>query len=187
MLIHFSPTSTPRPRLSAVSKILRGSSSYWSTPEKNLQKVNNGLLGASVMIQRPANALTGAADLEPLFSFSRFPAYMGTGRHPPAGDAFFAMNWMISPTTGVVQLNPVLPLQLVYQKQHNAVIGATWVKHHQAFGEFIRAWLAPNGPKSVVEIGGGHGYLAKMLLKPHIKWRLVDPNPTAPKVCSHFL
>ena len=86
------------------------------------------------------------------------------------------LNFYISRSTGVVQINKLAPLKLVYQKQHNNVVGRTWEQHHASFARFV----AEKTLKSIVEIGGGHGHLAKALTveNPNLKRHMADPNPT---------
>jgi Spermidine synthase len=75
----------------------------------------------------------------------------------------------------MVQLHPLVPTRYVYLQQHNAVVGGIWWRHHNQFADLI----AKYAPRDVVEIGGGHGYLAtKLLLADQVKrWTMVDPNP----------
>jgi hypothetical protein len=54
------------------------------------------------------------------------------------------------------------------------VIGAIWEQHHNSFAEFI----LKSKPTRIVEIGGAHGYLSKILRKYSeiSKYVLVDPD-----------
>ena len=131
---------------------------------------------------------TNNASMELLFEFKAFPVYMGVessanSATDPQDDVFARMSWHISKATGIVQLNPLVPLRYVYLHQHNAVIGGTWQRHHDAFAELI----ARQGATNVLEIGGGHGYLAeKLLASGQVKhWTMVDPNPTAKELFKY--
>jgi 2-polyprenyl-3-methyl-5-hydroxy-6-metoxy-1,4-benzoquinol methylase len=55
-------------------------------------------------------------------------------------------------------------------------IGNIWKKHHETFAEFIAKWE----PKNICEIGGGHGYLAKIILDENseIKYLMIEPDPS---------
>ena len=65
--------------------------------------------------------------------------------------------------------------EYVYLQQHNAIVGKIWQQHHGSFADLVASF----SPKHVLEIGGGHGYLAmKLLFSGKVdKWTMVDPNP----------
>ena len=72
-------------------------------------------------------------------------------------DVLATMRWHIIPETGVVLLNPLVPLHYIYRHQHNAVVGVC------GRGIIIssRIWSRRTLRKGrILEIGGGHGYLA---------------------------
>ena len=74
------------------------------------------------------------------------------------------MNFYISKSTGVVQLNPILPFKTIYQKGHNSgLIGSLWKQHHLEFAKFVKNL----NQKKFFEIGGGHGMLSKNLNSNH--------------------
>ena len=126
-------------------------------------------------IQRDRDVITGNSDLEVLYTFDNFPVYMGAVENPPEEDEFADMTWTISQSSGLIQLNPVLPLEIVYKQSHGSgTIGALWKEHHKAFAQFINKF----GPREVLEIGGGHGHLYleyQALQQNH--WTIVEPNP----------
>ena len=130
------------------------------------------------MVQRDYDVVTRENEtLIKLFTIPSMPTYMGVA---PSGkssdeDVFADMTWYRSERTGMVQMHPLVPLKNVYLQQHNAVIGGIWSRHHDSFASLI----AKYGPKHVLEIGGGHGYLAMKLLFTGAvqEWTMVDPNP----------
>ena len=132
------------------------------------------------MIPRDFDIVTREnSSLVKVFSIPAFPVYMGVA---PAGwserdDVLAELSWHISSDSGMVQLHPLAPLEYVYLQQHNAVVGNTWREHHDSFA----AVIAKLAPKHVLEIGGGHGYLAMKLMfgKNVGEWTMVDPNPLA--------
>ena len=83
---------------------------------------------------------------------------------------------MISKNTGVIQLNPVLPLEILYQESHGSGnIGLLWKEHHEQFAKFIKK----QNPLSILEIGGGHGILSREFKKENIiDWTILEPNPS---------
>jgi len=127
-------------------------------------------------IQRDKDVITGVADLEHLYTFKDFPVFMGCTDQPREEDLVADMSWHISPLSGMIQLNPLLPLEVVYVEEHGSgTVGDVWNQHHAAFAEFVTKYASVN---SVLEIGGLHGHLAKKCLeKRDLNWTIVEPNP----------
>lgn len=130
------------------------------------------------MIPRDFDVLTNeSGTLVHLFTLPSMPVYMGVApaKASANSDVLADMSWHISATTGAVQLHPLAPLEYVYMQQHNAVVGGTWKRHHDS----LAAMVAARKPKHVLEIGGGHGYLAmKLMFSGAVEqWTMVDPNP----------
>lgn len=114
--------------------------------------------------------------LEHLHTFENFPVFMGCVDQPKEQDVKADMSWWISPSTGVIQLNPLLPLDVVYAAEHGSgTVGGLWDQHHQAFADFI----AEHEVSSILEIGGLHGHLAQKCLQHNEKldWTIIEPNP----------
>jgi hypothetical protein len=114
--------------------------------------------------------------LEHLYTFKDFPVFMGCVNQPKEQDINVDMSWWISPSTGVIQLNPLLPLDVVYAEEHGSgTVGGMWNEHHQAFADFIMDYDV----SYVLEIGGLHGHLAQKCLQhnPKLDWTIVEPNP----------
>lgn len=133
-------------------------------------------------IERNADVITGAEDLELLHTFHDFPVFMGCSTSPPGDDIVADMSFWISPSSGMIQLNPLLPLDVLYPEAHGAgCIGSLWAKHHQALADFIGRF----NPSSVLEIGGAHGILATNYQKTKlIPWTILEPNPTPIDGCK---
>lgn len=131
-------------------------------------------------INRNTDVVLGGSTLEDLYTFKNFPVYMGCTDQDPSEDILADMSWKISPESGMIQLNPLLPLEVVYSEEHGSgTVGAAWNEHHQTFAEFIYKY----SPKSVLEIGGLHGILAQKVLNfnKNIDWTIIEPNPIAPE------
>jgi hypothetical protein len=127
-------------------------------------------------IQRSKDVVTGEANLEHLYTFKDFPVFMGCTDQPQEEDLVADMSWHISPSSGMIQLNPLLPLEVVYAEEHGSgTVGDVWNQHHIAFAEFVTKYTSV---RSVLEIGGLHGHLAKKCLeKRDLNWTIVEPNP----------
>jgi hypothetical protein len=134
------------------------------------------------LTRRTADVVTGADDLEPLYTLERFPVFMGTTTQPPERDLFAPMEWMISRSSGVIQLGRLLPLDLLYGESHGSgSVGGLWQRHHDEFASFISRYE----PKSILEIGGGHGRLATAYARrARTSWTIIEPNPSPGPDCT---
>lgn len=130
--------------------------------ERNFDVINNG-------------------DLEKLIEFKDFPCYMGCVDHDRNLDKTANMNFYIGKSTGCVQLNTVLPFDLVYSDSHGSgTVGILWELHHEQFAKFISQF----DPKSVFEIGGGSGILSTKYKNDDIKWTIIDANALPVQKCT---
>jgi SAM-dependent methyltransferase len=134
------------------------------------------------VVDRKHCAITGCDDLELLDEFANFPVFMGCTNAPRSNDIHFDMRWMVSRSSGLIQLRRLLPLELLYPEAHGSgAIGAIWRRHHREFAQFIHRFT----PRSVLEIGGGHGLLAKEYqANAEVPWTIVEPNPTPVDGCQ---
>jgi len=128
------------------------------------------------MISRDACAVSGKTDLEPLDTLRNFPIFMGCTKSAQADDEGANMSWAISRGSGAIQLQKLIPIEILYRESHGSgCVGMIWQNHHQAFARFLRA----TRPLAVFEIGGGHGVLAKTYRSAHsIPWTILEPNPS---------
>lgn len=134
------------------------------------------------LIERTKCVITGIGDLEPLYSFAKFPIFMGCLDQDEAADLKQDMSWWISRGSGLIQLKQLLPLDVLYPESHGAgAVGTLWAKHHMAFAQFLRK----SAPSSVLELGGAHGILAKEYKAfENIPWTILEPNPSPVDGCD---
>jgi 2-polyprenyl-3-methyl-5-hydroxy-6-metoxy-1,4-benzoquinol methylase len=127
------------------------------------------------LISRQRSVVTGKANLKKLYSFNNFPVFMGCVDRKQEKDMVADMNWVIDPESGVIQLERLLPLKLVYQNQHNDGIGKVWDGHYQKFAEFLSKF----SPKKVLEIGAANGIVVNKYLKidSSTDWTIIEPHP----------
>jgi hypothetical protein len=128
-------------------------------------------------INRDKDVVFGNFDLEELYTFKNFPVFMGCVDSELSQDILEDMNWKISKGSGMIQLNPLLPLDVVYSAEHGSgTTGKAWDEHHTSFANFIYKFK----PKNILEIGGLHGILAEKYLEldNNVKWTMIEPNPT---------
>jgi len=131
-------------------------------------------------ITRNIDVVLGNEDLEDLYTFKNFPVFMGCTDKDKSTDLISDMNWKISQNSGMIQLNPLLPLDIVYSAEHGSgTTGKAWDEHHDAFAQFINKYEI----KNILEIGGLHGILAQKYfnLDGKAKWTIIEPNPIIPE------
>ena len=129
-----------------------------------------------IKIKRNNDVVFNNNDLEHLHTFKNFPVFMGCVEDEPSKDILFDMSWKISKKSGMIQLNPLLPLEIIYSFEHGSGTGGkAWDEHHEEFANFISKYE----PQNILEIGGLHGILAKKYLSlKEANWTIIEPNPT---------
>jgi hypothetical protein len=134
-----------------------------------------------IPIVRTHCAISGNADLEPLYTFTQFPVFMGCTTKPREEDILADMDWGISRGSGLIQLRQLIPLDVLYPESHGSgSVGVLWEQHHAEFAEFIRDFE----PSGVLEIGGAHGILARNYATySEIPWTILEPNPSPVPGC----
>lgn len=138
------------------------------------------------LLRRERDVISEKSDLENLYSFPGFPVFMGVTDASENEDLLVDMCWKISTGSGMIQLNPLLPLQVLYPESHGSgCVGSLWQAHHQSFASFVNLFQ----PKSVLEIGGAHGILSREYKAlAAIDWTIVEPNPSpADGVTARFI
>ena len=77
---------------------------------------------------------------------------------------------------GILQLEKLIPLEILYEKGHEAgAVGTLWQEHHLEFAKFILEFK----PQNILEIGGGHSKLGENILKKaKTNYTIIEPNPT---------
>lgn len=134
------------------------------------------------LIKRNYCVVTGSSDFEFLHEVKNFPIFMGCVNTAKAEDVGVNMSWSISRGSGLVQLNNLIPLDILYPESHGSGgIGALWDKHHKAFAHFLNRM----SPSAVLEIGGAHGILAREYKQfGKIPWTILEPNPSPVDGCD---
>jgi len=131
-------------------------------------------------ISRDNDVVLGNNDLEDLYTFKNTPVFMGCVGHDSSKDLLVDMSWKISKKSGMIQLNPLLPLDVVYNTEHGSgTVGKIWDEHHKSFAQFISKYSI----KNILEIGGLHGILSQKYfdLEGKAKWTIIEPNPIVPE------
>ena len=125
-------------------------------------------------IIRNKSLLTGKDNLEHLYTFQDFPVFMGCVDTPIEQDIKAEMTWDICRDTGLIQLQKLIPLDILYLDQHNDGVGKVWQDHYAAFAKFLTKYE----PKNILEIGGAHDHIANKYMQDvaDINWTTVEPN-----------
>ena len=127
-------------------------------------------------IERTQSVITKEDNLEHLYTFNDFPVFMGCTDKPIETDIVADMRWEIDPITGLIQLSRLIPMDILYMDQHMDATGATWSMYNIALADYV----AENKIGDILEIGGGSGKLATLILEKdkEVKYAVVEPNPT---------
>jgi 2-polyprenyl-3-methyl-5-hydroxy-6-metoxy-1,4-benzoquinol methylase len=124
---------------------------------------------------RNNDVISGQLDLELIYTIKNFPVFFGTSENAIEDDKFIDMSFQISKSTGMVQINPLVDLNIVYQSSHSpGTIGQIWKNHHQALSEFLLKF----NKNLILEIGGYSGILANNCIQKNknINWTIIDPH-----------
>lgn len=126
-------------------------------------------------ISRTTSIITGKSNLEPLYTFKDFPVFMGCADEVESKDIRADMSFSICRDAGIIQLDKLLPLNVVYQNQHNDGVGRIWHDHYEAFSQFLEKF----DPIRILEIGGANNIIANHFLhrNPFSRWIIVEPHP----------
>ncbi len=126
-------------------------------------------------IDRNKSVITQLDTLEHLYTFPNFPVFFGCTNEPEEKDMCADMVWKIDPITGIIQLSELVPLDILYMEQHVDATGPTWDRFNNAFAEYV----VKNRKGNILEIGGGSGKLAKIVLSKenNITYTVIEPNP----------
>lgn len=134
-------------------------------------------MGIVNTITRDRCLISNSADLETLYIFKNFPIYCGCvdAETDVSEDLFSDMIWQKSVATGNIQLKELIPLDILYSRNHNpGSIGKMWIDHHKRFSTFIKE----DSYKNVLEIGGSTGNLFKNFIDEgeDFSWNVLEPS-----------
>lgn len=112
--------------------------------------------------------------LEPMYTSKSFPVFVGCTETESDTDLRMDMSWVICPNCGTIQLDKLVPLDILYQENHSEAIGSIWQNHHAEFADFILEY----GKESRLEIGGSNGRVAQLARNKNEsgRWLILEPN-----------
>ena len=128
-------------------------------------------------LKRQNCVISGTSKLNDLFTYKDFPAFIGCTDQDKEHDIKSDLRIIISEPYGILQVERLLPLEVVYSGFHSEAIGPTWDEHHIEFSNFV---LDNKSGNDVIEMGGSDCRLAYNCLEKDklINWTVVEPNPT---------
>ncbi|EAL5964060.1 dTDP-glucose pyrophosphorylase, partial [Campylobacter jejuni] len=140
------------------------------TPEDLEKYQKNNKLDLIIRDQCP---ITYNNNIE-IISSRQFPLFCGCTDQDLKKDIICEEQFAICQDSGVLFLNKLIPLDILYKNGHYAGnIGKIWDEHHREFAKFIFQIK----PKNILEIGGGHGKLSQFFLEmDNVNWTIVEPN-----------
>lgn len=117
--------------------------------------------------------ITNSKNIE-ILSSRKFPLFCGCIIGNSENDLIYEEEFAICKDSGILFLNKLIPLNILYKNGHYAgSVGKIWEEHHETFAKFI----SQINPKNILEIGGGHGRLAQNFLKlQKANWTIVEPD-----------
>lgn len=128
------------------------------------------------LLLRENSCLTKKKIKNSLIKIIDFPVFFGCVDTPISKDLKTDMEFFIEEKTGLIQLNKLIPLEIIYQSQHAFGVGKVWDQHYEKFSKFI----FQDKNKSIIEIGGATEKLAnKYLNLIEANWTVIEPNPTS--------
>ncbi len=89
----------------------------------------------------------------------KFPVFFGVTDKPEDQDLYAIMEWFMEKNTGLIQLNSLIPLDILYQDQH----AYASVIHGKHITRVFFLYKGSTSPENVFEIGGGQGRIASIL------------------------
>ncbi|EKB8870026.1 class I SAM-dependent methyltransferase [Campylobacter coli] len=124
-------------------------------------------------VKRNKCPITSSKNIE-ILSNRKFPIFCGCTTDDSENDLIYEEEFAICRDSGVLFLNKLMPLDILYKNGHYAgSVGKIWDEHHREFANFI----SQVKPKNVLEIGGGHGKLSQNFLKlQDANWTIIEPD-----------
>ncbi|KKW46704.1 MAG: hypothetical protein A3A43_02530 [Candidatus Liptonbacteria bacterium RIFCSPLOWO2_01_FULL_56_20] len=127
------------------------------------------------LITRDRSVVTGKKRLEHVLTYTHHPVFIACTDEPAERDVFTDMSFSICKDSGIIQLDKLIPLDVLYSKYHSEALGGLWLEHHEKFVDFLAKFF----PDMVLEIGGSNCFMAEQYLKKRTSayWTNIEPSP----------
>lgn len=126
-------------------------------------------------IIRNKSIITEKENLEHLYTFKDFPVFIWCTEKQENTDLLADMSFSICKDSWIIQLDKILPLDLIYSEYHSEALWWIWKEHHQEFAKYLAEFTW----NDILEIWWWNWYLAKNFLeKNKDKNRtIIEPTP----------
>lgn len=126
-------------------------------------------------IIRNKSLITGKENLEHLYTFKDYPVFFWCVDSPIDNDLIADMSWGICPETWVIQIDKLIPLDILYQSQHVDWVWKVWNDYYSEFANYINI----NAEWNLLEIWWWMWKLAIEVLKDNKvdDYTIIEPNP----------
>lgn len=101
------------------------------------------------------------SSINDIYTLNNFPIFMGITTQPNDSDILCDKIIGACDNCKSVQMKNLIPLEVLYENNHNSLVGKTWEKHHNEFCDFVGKYISG----TVVEIGGSNLVVANNLAK----------------------
>ena len=129
------------------------------------------------LTERNTCCICRSPKLVPFKDIRQFPVYMGVTSEKFPDDILVDQNWVTCANCDTLQLKRLIPLEVLYQKNHHSsVVGDMWKNHHERFSNFVMQKEITN----ICEIGSAHDHLAGLILNKdsNIEYLSIEPDQT---------
>ena len=113
------------------------------------------------VIKRKKCVVCTSSKLETVYTIKNFPVYMGIANQEIKKDLVSDMVFSKCVKCNCIQMRNLIPLEVLYKKNHAGSVGPTWLAHHRSFAKFVLKHASGN----IVEVGGAHLTLANLIEK----------------------
>jgi hypothetical protein len=122
---------------------------------------------------RRLNCIFDNSRLKKVYTFKKFPIFIGTTDQKISKDKFVDMDITCS-KKNLIQLSTLINPNLLYSKFHSEAIGKTWKDHNRKFLFFLKKYSGQN----ILEIGSGplKPYHSLIELSKFKKWISIEPS-----------
>ena len=107
------------------------------------------------------DCISCGGNVEDVYTLKDFPVFMGVTSNAREKDKSCDKIIGSCSKCNCVQMKNLIPLEILYENNHNSLVGTTWEKHHNQFCDFVREYVKG----TVVEIGGSNLVVANNLSK----------------------
>jgi SAM-dependent methyltransferase len=131
------------------------------------------------MLKRDHCAACGSSHLDAFRKIEHFPAVPLCTDQPTDQDKLGPLDIVVCRGCGMVQLQSLMPLEVIYEFPHSEGLGKVWGEHYVEFEQFIRAHRSLSSSHQTLEVGAGKGQIAQIFAK-ECKLSIIEPNYSGP-------